>query len=82
MLVGYISQVFFSICIVPQVVKLFTAKTTKGVSWMMWAFQALGYFFGLKYGLNLNQIPLIIGNVWGIICSIAFTIGYLKYGNQ
>jgi uncharacterized protein with PQ loop repeat len=79
MLVGFVSQVFFSICIVPQVVKLFTAKTTKGISWMMWTFQGLGYTFGLSYGLLLKEWPLILGNLWGLLGTFLFTIGYLKY---
>lgn len=79
MVVGFISQIFFAICLLPQVIKLFTAKTTKGVSWLMWLLQAGGYSFGLKYGLNLKEFPLIIGNLWGIVCSIAFAVGFLKY---
>jgi uncharacterized protein with PQ loop repeat len=79
LLVGILSQIFFAICLLPQVVKLFTAKTTKGVSWLMWFFQGLGFLFGLWYGISLSKGPLIWGNIWGLICSAAFIIGYLKY---
>lgn len=81
MIVGYISQVFFSVCLLPQLFKLYTAKTTKGLSWGMWFFQALGYFFGLSYGLHLTEWPLILGNLWGILCTIFFAVGFWRYRN-
>ena len=77
--VGYVSQFFFALCLVPQNVALFTRKTTKGVSGWMWVIQALGYSFGLWYGLNIHQWPLIIGNIWGLVCTAIFTVGFLKY---
>jgi len=82
MSVGYISQFFFALCLLPQNVALFTRKTTKGVSGWMWVIQALGYTFGLVYGLNIHQWPLILGNFWGLICSAIFTIGFLKYRDK
>ena len=82
MIVGYISQVFFAVCLLPQVIKIFSTKTTRGVSWTMWLFQAFGYFFGLSYGLDLHESPLIIGNFWGIFCTMLFAYGYWKYRRQ
>ena len=82
MYIGFISQLFFAICLVPQCVALFVRKTTKGISWEMWAIQACGYFTGLVYGLKLHELPLEIGNSWGIFCSIIFTVGFLKYKDK
>lgn len=82
MLVGYISQVFFAVCLLPQVIKLFIAKTTKGVSWVMWFFQLFGYFFGLMYGFGLHEKPLILGNVWGIFCTFVFVYAFWQYKDQ
>jgi uncharacterized protein with PQ loop repeat len=79
---GYVSQLFFALCLLPQVIKIYITKTTKGISWIMWALQLAGYFFGLIYGFGIKQNPLIIGNSWGIICTILFTTGYLKYRDQ
>ena len=81
MLIGYISQVFFSICLLPQCVALFTRKTTKGISVGMWILQGGGYLTGLWYGIAIHQWPLILGQIWGIICSIVFAIGYWRYRN-
>lgn len=82
MLLGWISQMFFALCLGPQLVKSFIVKTVKGVSLEMWIMQALGYVFGLFYGLKIHQKPLIIGNIWGLVCSVIFLFAYFKYRDK
>ena len=82
LLMGFISQFFFAACLVPQTVAVFTRKTTKGVSGWMWVFQALGFTFSFWYGYGIHSWPLIFGNIYGLLCSITFSIGFLKYKDK
>lgn len=76
---GLISQVMFMACLIPQPWHTFKVKHVKGVSWIMWVYQLGGYFFGLTYGLQIHQAPLILGNVYGIFMSIIFFGLYWRY---
>ena len=79
MILGYISQLFFALCLIPQPIKTVIMKDVRGVSPMMWWLQIGGYFFGLGYGLRISQWPLILGSLFGLIVSIIFLYFYYKY---
>ena len=67
------------ICIVPQPIKTAIKKDVSGISSTMWWLQIGGYIFGLLYGLQISQWPLIIGSVFGFVVSLLFLVLYYKY---
>lgn len=80
---GFISQILFGLCLIPQPIKTARIKNVKGVSSTMWILQFLGFLFGLIYGLELREIPLIAGNIFGLVVSAIFCVLYYKYkGNN
>jgi uncharacterized protein with PQ loop repeat len=66
-------------CLLPQPFHTYRVKHVKGVSWVMWAYQFIGYVFGLGYGLQIHQLPLIIGGSYGIFMSLIFFTLYWRY---
>jgi uncharacterized protein with PQ loop repeat len=76
---GLISQILFALCLVPQPIKTARVKHVKGVSGAMWVLQGFGFLFGLIYGLELKEMPLIVGNVFGLVVSLLFCVLFLKY---
>ena len=79
---GLISQIFFMICLLPQPWRTYKVKHVSGVSWVMWVFQLGGYLFGLTYGLQIHQFPLILGSSYGMLMSIIFFLLYYKYKDK
>jgi uncharacterized protein with PQ loop repeat len=82
MLIGFISQLFFSLCLIPQPYLCLRNKTVKNVSAGMWVMQGLGYVFGFGYGLLIKQWPIILGASWGLIWSSIFFYTYFKYKDK
>jgi uncharacterized protein with PQ loop repeat len=78
-LFGVVSQILFALCLIPQPIKTARVKHVKGVSLSMWVFQGLGFLFGLIYGLELQEMPLIAGNVFGLVISVIFCVLYFRY---
>lgn len=76
---GLLSQLFFMICLFPQPWHTYKIKHVKGVSWVMWIWQFGGYIFGMLYGLQIHQFPLIFGSSFGMLMSAIFFTLYLKY---
>jgi uncharacterized protein with PQ loop repeat len=82
MLFGFLSQLFFAICLIPQPYFCLKNKTVKNVSVGMWFLQGMGYIGGLFYGISIKQIPLILGGTWGLIWSSIFFYAYFKYKDK
>lgn len=76
---GLLSQLAFMICLVPQPWHTFKVKHVKGVSWVMWVYQLIGYVFGGIYGLQIHQTPLIIGCLFGMLMTAIFFTLYWRY---
>lgn len=82
MLIGFVSQLFFSLCLIPQPYLCLKNKTVKNVSVGMWVMQGLGYIGGLWYGLLIHQAPIIFGGIWGLIWSGVFFYAFFKYKDK
>jgi uncharacterized protein with PQ loop repeat len=76
---GTISQAAFMVCLLPQPWRTYRVKHVKGVSWVMWVYQLMGYAFGFVYGLQIHQLPLLIGSSYGILMSAIFFALYWRY---
>jgi len=82
MIIGFISQLFFAICLIPQPYLCLKNKSVKNVSVVMWVLQGLGYVGGLFYGISIRQLPLIFGSSWGLTWSGIFFYTYFKYKDK
>lgn len=78
-LLGWSVTILFSICYFPQLYKTFRLKSVEEVSGLLWFFQAIGYVAGVGYGLEIHQIPLIVGYGFGLLCTLVFLGMYWRY---
>ena len=76
---GMISQVAFMLCLLPQPYVTYKVKHVRGVSLGMWYLQMIGYIFGLVFGLEIHQFPLILGSAYGMCVSAIFFALYWRY---
>lgn len=81
-LLGWLTTIAFSICYWPQLYKSWKRKSVGDVSMWAWVIQAIGYGLGIRYGLWLNQGPLIFGYIHGFICSVTFLGMYWRYSKR
>ena len=76
-IIGYLGSFLISIILIPQVIKTFTTKETKGLSYI---FLLIGFFASVLmvvYGFFINALPIVIANIIYMICNISLLI--MKY---
>lgn len=63
----------------PQAIKIFKRKSARDVSLSSRLIVLFGGIIWLIYGFLLNNFPIIISNIFGIVAELLVIIGYIKY---
>ncbi|MFA5796723.1 MAG: SemiSWEET family transporter [Candidatus Woesearchaeota archaeon] len=63
----------------PQAYRIFKRKHAKDVSILTFSIIAVGGIVWLAYGIEINNIAIILGNGVGVIACTAVIIGWIKY---
>lgn len=80
---GWLATLGFALCYWPQIYRTWKLKTVGDISFSGWFIQFLAYLCGLEYGFKLKQLPLIVGYLHGLLCTVILLILYKKYrGNK
>lgn len=82
-IIGWLGSIFFSICALPQAIKSYKEKSSKGISKSFMILWFLGEVLTLIYILLTTvQIPLIVNYVFNLICLsvVAYYIQWFKKG--
>lgn len=66
-LLGWTATILFTFAYIPQVVKTLRTKTIDGVSIALFGIQLMANIVALAYALRLNQMPLEVKYILGII---------------
>ncbi|MBN2178710.1 MAG: SemiSWEET transporter [Deltaproteobacteria bacterium] len=71
-IIGLSAAFLSSISMIPQVIKVYRTKKTKDLSLGAFSVLAVGLFLWFVYGIMIQAIPVIIGNVIGfsLVCYI------------
>jgi len=75
-LIGYAASALGILAFLPQAIKIWKTKETKGISLGMYIVLWLGVILWLTYGILLKNPPVIIVNA--VILTIASIILFLK----
>ncbi len=75
-ILGNIAAILTSVSFLPQAIKTIKTKDTSGISLSMYIIFVSGVSMWLTYGIMIQSLPIIIGNVVTIFFS--GTILYMK----
>ena len=76
MTVGLVAASLTTFAFLPQTIKTWRTKRTKDISLPMYATFITGMCIWLYYGLTINSLPLIAGNIVSLL--FAFPVLFLK----
>ena len=66
----------------PQWIKIFKRKSAKDISIITYAFLLIGAIVWVFYGFEINDFPIIITNIFGILNIGMVVIGWFLYGKK
>ncbi|MSU73611.1 PQ-loop repeat-containing protein [Candidatus Kaiserbacteria bacterium] len=64
---GWLATFLFTVCYIPQIIKTFKTKSVEGLSFALLFIQFVANIVALWYATLINQPPLIIKYVLGIL---------------
>ncbi len=65
---------------IPQAYKIFHRKSAKDISPITYSILLVGGAVWLLYGIELNNMPLIVANSVGTISVLLVLVGWFLYG--
>jgi len=68
--IGLIAGALTSFAAVPQVLRTWRTRHARDISIWQPVILTVGMFLWLAYGLLLKDIPLIVANLFSIVCSL------------
>lgn len=77
-LLGWIATILFTICYIPQIVKISRSKKIDGVSETFFVIQCIANSVALIYAIQIGQWPLEVKYVLGILFVSAVLFVYSK----
>ncbi len=81
-ILGTLAAIFgtaMSLAYFPQIYKLYKRKSAADISLLMFSTFFVGVTIWLLYGFSINNFPLIIANLIGLIGIAGVLIMYFKY---
>ena len=78
-ILGLIAAVFTTVCLLPQLLKVYKTKSTKDISTVMFLLYCGGVSLWFVYGLFRQDIAIILANSLALIQSVAILALKLKY---
>jgi len=78
-ILGIVAGFLTTLSYLPQVIKIWSTKSTKDISLGMFSILSLGIFFWLIYGLLIRDLPLILANSVTFAFTLAILFFKLRY---
>ena len=76
---GYFAGFLTTIAFIPQVVKVWTSKSTSDISLIMFVVFTFGVLFWLIYGVIINDYALVISNFVTFSLSLSILVAKILY---
>ena len=76
---GYFAGLLTTIAFIPQVVKIWTSKSTSDISLIMFIVFTFGVFLWLIYGVIIDDYALIITNFVTFSLSLSILVAKILY---
>ncbi|MDX1629826.1 MAG: SemiSWEET transporter [Fulvivirga sp.] len=78
--IGLTAAFLTTIAFLPQVIKTWKTRSAKDLSLGMFSLFTTGIFLWLVYGLLVNDLPIILANIFTLTLSGIILFFKLKYG--
>lgn len=79
LLLGWISTILFTVCFIPQVVKMEKTKKVDDISFLFFFIQFIANIIALAYAILIHQIPLIVKYVAALGMLVVVIYYYFKF---
>jgi len=76
---GWVATVLFSVMLIPQIIKTWKLRDTRGVSLFLFVIYLIANIIALVYALMINQFPLIIRYEIAIGTSLVYIFIFLLF---
>lgn len=81
-IIGTIAAILTTTAMFPQAIRIIRTRDVHSISLLMYSTHTVGLFFWLTYGIMLNEWPMIMANIIGIIPASSILILKIKLGAQ
>ena len=78
-ILGLIAAAFTTVCLLPQLMKVYKTKSTKDISTVMFSLYSGGVLLWFIYGVYRQDIAIMIANSLALIQGIVILALKLKY---
>jgi len=79
---GFFAGILTSGAAIPQVLQTYRTKHARDISMWQLILLDLGMLLWLIYGLSINDLPLILANLFSIVCYTALIAMKLRYAKR
>lgn len=76
-ILGWIATMLFTLCYVPQIIRMLRQNSVEGVSFLFLAIPLFGNIIALIYASMIDQNPLILKYILGIAFSLLCLSAYI-----
>jgi MtN3 and saliva related transmembrane protein len=80
--VGFFAGVLTSGAAIPQVLQTYRTKHARDLSMWQLILLNFGMLLWLIYGISLNDLPLILANIFSIVCYTTLISMKLRYAKR
>ncbi|MBF0172370.1 MAG: SemiSWEET transporter [Magnetococcales bacterium] len=79
-LLGFAAACLTTFGLVPQVVRTFKTRDTRGISFWMYAMSSMGAFLWVIYGVVLHAWPIVMANSLAFILLVIVLVMKIRLG--
>lgn len=79
-ILGFVAAFLTSFALVPQVVRTFKTRDTRGISLWMFAMSSSGTLLWVIYGILLDEWPIIVSNIFSFVLLLMILIMKIRLG--
>lgn len=79
-MIGFIAAACTTVAFLPQVIKTWKMKETRGISLWMYIIFVIGVSLWLGYGILIGDYPIAVANGATLILALFVLIAKIRYG--
>lgn len=79
---GLVAGALTSIASMPQLIKVIKTKNVEDISWLMLIILIVGLSLWVWYGIQNDELPIILSNSFAVLVNLTLFICYLIYRNK